>query len=291
MMKSQISYIDNLTQPKHGYIEPSKFKKIQYNDSLKLEEEKFSPIIVDLTVDYLTRFMMGIPINEAFQVPIEGYINLIVYKAAIKTKNGLLIAMGLEEPNEEVLSIVSEMQAFEKKEGKSIDCFLNQITGLDDKSIFAACKASIYDLRYKNFDYTNYPIYIGEIEPDQTTINNIRVMVNRTINFFRQQGVVEKVGFRCCSDGNIENINSGMSNYLIKDTMWDLKTLKRPISCKNTLKLFINWLNGQKSNNYKIKNVNKIGLFNPRLNTAYLLEISKISKETIETISKEVMSN
>lgn len=82
-----------------------------------------------------------------------------------------------------------------------------------------------------------------------------------------------------------------MSNYLIKDTMWDLKTLKRPISCKNTLKLFINWLNGQKSNNYKIKNVNKIGLFNPRLNTAYLLEISKISKETIETISKEVMSN
>jgi len=118
MMKSQISYIDNLTQPKHGYIEPSKFKKIQYNDSLKLEEEKFSPIIVDLTVDYLTRFMTGIPINKAFQVPIEGYINLIVYKAAIKTKNGLLIAMGLEEPNEEVLSIVSEMQAFEKKKEK-----------------------------------------------------------------------------------------------------------------------------------------------------------------------------
>ena len=49
------------------------------------------------------------------------------------------------------------------------------------------------------------------------------------------------------------------------------------------------WIMGQHSGQEIYKNIEKIGIFNPRLNFVYTLEIADISSETIEEIEKNVI--
>ena len=50
------------------------------------------------------------------------------------------------------------------------------------------------------------------------------------------------------------------------------------------------YLMGINSTNEKyFKDVEKLGIFNPRLNSVYLLEIKKISSEIIKEISEKVI--
>ena len=49
------------------------------------------------------------------------------------------------------------------------------------------------------------------------------------------------------------------------------------------------WIMGQHSGKEEFKNITKLGIFNPRLNNVYLLEMSKVSGETIAEIEKDVI--
>ena len=46
---------------------------------------------------------------------------------------------------------------------------------------------------------------------------------------------------------------------------------------------------GQHSGQDVFKGITKLGIFNPRLNTVYLLDMFKVSADTIKTVEKEVI--
>src|SRR5699024_5758621 len=103
------------------------------------EDENIHSILIGLTVDYLTRFINGTPVKEAFRISLLGASNIQKDKLA------------------------SEL--------------LSDIEGTDDISIINACKMVGFDIVFRAGAKGYKPVEL--INPDIETISNIRIMVNR----------------------------------------------------------------------------------------------------------------
>jgi len=155
-MASVTHRIKEISQPRGGYLKPKEFKVEALNDNAEMyPEENISGSLVGLSVDYLTRYSMGTPLEDAFQVSLWG-----------ATKIGELdYALQL----------------------------LAQISGLDDKSIANACKLTGYDVCFRAGVMWYKPVQ--DIAPDLATISNIRTMVKRSVAFWKRYGPIVKDGF------------------------------------------------------------------------------------------------
>lgn len=264
--------IKEVRQPRGGYLSQTKFEKINCIDNLELFEENLTPSLIGQVVDYLTRFMVNNQndsldekrknINKAFEISIKGY-----------------------EVRKKIISKSELMRDF--KNGIEINQLLDQIKGLDDGSIVAACKAANYDVWYRN-PY-NALVLNYDISPDANTIQNIRIMVNRGIEFFAKYGPIILDGFSFEKDGYSSVVTAGDGDYLTIDTIWDFKVLQNEIDSKHTLQLLMYWVMGKHSKNHIFDNINRIGIFNPRLNRIYLYDMRNISKEVIKEIEDKVI--
>ena len=67
------SVTKQIKQPRGGYIKPSQFQKIVFNDKLTLYEENLNSSIIGMVVDYLTRFTETLNVKSAFKISILGY--------------------------------------------------------------------------------------------------------------------------------------------------------------------------------------------------------------------------
>lgn len=92
--------------------------------------------------------MTGVKIEEAFKISIIGY----------KARITLL-----------------DKDTFKNDQKKKIDIYslLNQITGMDDVSIIAACKACTYDVWLRNPAGAMLAKGAEETTPDNITIENV----------------------------------------------------------------------------------------------------------------------
>ena len=157
-MASVTQRIKEIKQPKGGYISPKWFKKITLKTNDKLATlENISPSTIGLVVDYLTRFCLNKNKFNAFKISLIGAQVAEKYysiKNAIKNANNLL----------------------------------ESINGLDDQSIINACKLVGYDGWYRN------PVSMIQYckneskTPDELTISNIKILINRSLKFFEQYG-------------------------------------------------------------------------------------------------------
>jgi hypothetical protein len=89
--------------------------------------------------------------------------------------------------------------------------------------------------------------------------------------------------------GYTGTVNSGDGDYLTNDTMWDVKVLKSKITNKHTLQLLMYWIMGQHSGQEIYKSISKIGIFNPRFNDAYILDVSDVPKDVILAVENDVI--
>ena len=147
-----------------------------------------------------------------------------------------------------------------------------------------------------------------EINPNEETVENIQILVSRSISFFDEYGPVVKRGFtfepidgdedeylmmqltgKGVFGGYTPTISSGDGDFLTKDTLWDLKVISTKPKSKHTLQLLIYWIMGLHSEQEFFKTIDKLGMFNPRMNVVYIIETSKIPKETIQIIEKDVI--
>ena len=163
---------------------------------------------------------------------------------------------------------------------------LGLVRGLDDDSIFAACQLTGYDVAYRVGKMYYKPV--DEIQPDSATIENIRTMVNRSLVFWEQYGPVVMDGFTF-KGGYTKTISSGDGDFLTADTLWDFKVLSSAPKSTHTLQLLVYYLMGTHSVHSEFKNIKRLGMFNPRLNNVYLLDIDAIPSNIIETVSTEVI--
>lgn len=162
-----------------------------------------------------------------------------------------------------------------------------KVKGLDDTSIICAAKLCGFDVAFRAGREHFKDIY--HINPDQTTINNIRIMVQRSLSFFNKYGPVTKYGFTFENGGYTRTVCSGDGDFLTKDTMWDFKTISGSITSKHTLQLLMYYIMGKHSKQQIYDNISFVGFFNPRKNEILKLDINKIDKSIITQVEKNVI--
>lgn len=248
-MYSVTQRIKAIKQPRGGYIKPKEFVPIALNDGIELyPDENVSAILVGSAVDYLTRYMMGTPVDEAFKISLLG-------------------AARIRETN------------YAQK-------LVSKIKGMDDASIINACKMTGYDVCFRAQIALYKPV--KDICPDAETISNIRAMVNRSLCFWKEYGPILVDGFTF--EGGYTNVvSSGDGDFLTADTLWDFKVSKEPPKNQHTLQLLMYYIMGCHSIHKEFQSIKKLGIFNPRLNMVYLLDIANISDEIIQEVSSEVI--
>ena len=183
-MLSVTARIDQITQPYGGYLPVSSFRTYTYDVGQDLETVMNSTDyggLQGLTVDYLTRFLSGSGLEKAFEISLEG--------ASI---------VGQEENAAQLLQ---------------------GIKGLDRASILNAYQLVGYDVAYRRG-----PDYFSDTKffiPQEGTISNIEIMVQRGLSFLNKKEQLLRVGFQFVG-GYSKIISSG--DYLTRDGLWDFKT-------------------------------------------------------------------
>lgn len=257
-MSSVTARIKEIKQPRGGYIKPSQFELQEINDGQVLNEgENIHSSVIGMAVDYLTCFAMGAKLEEAFSISCKG--------AKLASCSGRKDAT---------------------KEAKKYLC---QIKGLDDNSIVNACKIVTFNVWFRKPTDALLAKTASETNPDLDTVKNIRIMVERSIAFWNKYGPIIKYGFNFEPRGYTQTVSTGDGDFLTSDTLWDFKVSKSKPTNKHTLQLLMYWIMGQHSGKDEFKGINKLGIFNPRLNTIHILKIEDVPKDIIKVVEMDVI--
>jgi hypothetical protein len=258
-MLSVTRRIATITQPRGGYIPNDLFSQTQYDDNQILQlvetEDKFLLSLQGAAVDYLTRYMLFGNREDAFHISFLG-------------------ARKLDEAyeNNEATNHFSEL--------------LSRIVGIDDESIRTACQIVGYDVAYRMG--IHFYKDINEINAPQSMVSNIRIMVNRGLEFLRQVGPV--VSDEMTFEGGYTGVvSSGDGDYLTSNMLIDFKVSMKPFSNKWSLQLLMYYLLGIHSIHTEYQSVSFLCVFNPYENRSYIVNLSDISDETKYKVSNEVL--
>ncbi len=240
--------IDQVTQPRGGYIPPKDMQVVALHSDKGLDDENIAPSLVGLAVDYLTRFMLTDDAQEAFAISLLG---------------AMLI-----------------------REAKKAEALVNTIKGLDAESISSACKLVGYDVCFRAGPMRYKPV--EEILPDESTIANIKEMVERSLRFFDQYGPIVLEGFTF-EGGYTKIVSSGDGDFLTRDTLWDFKVSKKPPTCKHTLQLLMYYLMGKHSIHSEFDSIRYLAIYNPKLNTVYKYDLKNLQSAYVQEVEHTVI--
>lgn len=181
---------------------------------------------------------------------------------------------------------ISQLGADAVGESSLFEELVNQIQGLDANSIEAAVKLSGFDSAFRAGVVAYRPV--EDINPDEPTIDNIRTMVERSLKFFEAYGpkVLDGLTFQ---GGYTDRVASGDGDFLTEDTLWDFKVSKKNLMSKYTLQLLMYWRMGLHSIHPEYQNVKYLGVYNPRMNVVYRLDVEAIAPEVIEEVESDVI--
>ena len=186
-------------------------------------------------------------------------------------------------------AVIAEQMFQQKGTLKKVEKLLSGIKGIDNQSIINACKIVTYDVWFRNPMGAIMAKGADETNPDMDTVNNIKIMVERSISFWNKYGPIVKDGFTFEPNGYTKTVDSGDGDYLTVDTLWDFKVTKSKPTNKHTLQLLMYWIMGQHSGQEVYKNIQNLGIFNPRLNVVYLLGIKSVSEEIIAEVERDII--
>lgn len=242
-------------QPKGGYLPPKLLKVDVLGAGLGEVDhtiENLHPSLVGIVVDYLTRTAGGTEPRDAFRVSLKGAAKL-------------------------GFSVFADAAAMVDRLAPGY---------LDDDAVVVGCMLAGYDVAYRqSVDYYRPD---AATTPDEKTIAHIRTMVIRGLQFFDKYGPVMRDGFTF--EGGYTNlIDSGDGDFLTADTLWDFKVSVAAPTNVNTLQLLVYFLMGKRSVHPEFQSLTHVGVFNPRLNSAYRFRVDDLSAEALAVISRDVI--
>lgn len=251
-MASVTQQVRHTKQPRGGYVNPRKmlvetnFGFIPPHDA---KEENVNPGLVGEAVDYLTRFMSGASVREAFKI---SYIGAC---CVFKTKNAELYG--------------------------------EQVTGLDDRSIIAAIRLSGFDAAYRAGRAAYRPV--EEINPNVETIENVRVMVESGLKFFEEygpvthDGIIFTGGYTSVVDAGDGDFMTADTLWDFKCSV-NPPTSKHTLQI---VMYWLMGLHSIYAEDYRV--IKHLGFFNPRLGKVYTLDVADIPAEILHEIEISVI--
>lgn len=272
-MPSVTTRIKQIKQPRGGFLPLNNFTVNDMTTFNKLKpHENISASKVGLVVDYLTRFKLTNDLEHAFDISIAGA------KLWDKIEKGANAKMGIPI-EQDTLAYLSYL--------------LSGIKDIDDDSIAYASRLVEFDSVVRVGPVVYLKSHTAENidklpDPDNDTCFNIREMIKRSLNFWNEYGPITHSGFTM-EGGYTKQIHSGDGDYLTQHTLWDLKTSKRVPTKNPTLQILIYYLMGLHSVHPYFKDINTIGLYNPRLAKIYTLDVHKIDPNIIKTVERKVI--
>ena len=237
-------------QPYGGYLPLKTMTSISLGEGMEALDpnEKTNAGLVGLAVDYLTRFQLGTSVEDAFKISMRG-----------------------------ATVIHEELKA---------EQLMKDVKGLDRVSIINAVKLSGFDVCYRKGKSSYKPV--DEIIPDDTTIENIRVMVKRSLKFFEIYGPSVLDGFDLAG-GYTKLVYDGDGDFMTKDTLWDFKVSKCLIKKEQTLQLLMYWRMGLRSIHPEFQDVQYLGIYNPRKNVVSRIAVADIPEDVIKKVETYVI--
>jgi len=230
------------------FIKVDDFKKTQYRSNSKLYRRESIPAYLSgVIIDYLTRYKLLKDPTKAFSIPLIVDID--------------------KEVNGEASKLVSQIKKFDKE---SVDIALK------------LC-------RYDNYYRTGKLEDTAQYKLTEHDYFNLGTMVNRAtwfINSCIDKTKILEVDIEF--DGAYTNkVTNGDADYLTNKVLIDLKTSAYEPKSADAFQLLLYYVLGINSNNsYKFEKLTHLAIFNPRLNAAYTLPLSSISKRKIEKVEK-----
>lgn len=163
---------------------------------------------------------------------------------------------------------------------------VEKVKGLDDESITCACMLSVYDAcgRAGRVAFTS----LERMVPDSDTIENIRLMVNRTTRFFAENGPVTKIA-PTFEGAYTDLVTDGEADIMTNDAIWDIKVLSKAPKTQHTLQVYMYYLMGKRANALEFLSPEYIGIFNPRLHVAYRLNAEKMPASMKDWVERDVI--
>lgn len=242
--------IKQVKQPRGGYINPKEFKPESLGDGAEAlnPEENVHASLMGLAVDYMTRFMSGASAEDAFKISMMG---------------ARLIGEGTK---------ALKMMA--------------SIKGLDDASLTNALKLSGFDVCFRAGIMGYKPV--DEINPDKSTIQNVRTMVERSLHFLEVYGPKILDGFTF-EGGYTDTVSTGDGDFTTSDTLWDFKVSKMPVKKEHTLQLLMYWRMGLHSIHPEFQGIKYLGIYNPRLNEVCRIAVDDIPEDVITEVETGVI--
>lgn len=230
--------IEQIKQSEDDYIPLRLFEVVPVDDDNEYAavlnpKENVRSDLINTAVDHMTRFGLGLRAEEAFARSLSNVIMPL---------------------NVEARGLISGIK------------YLN-----DDNSIISALKLSEFDhLRWGEGD--DRPFGEG-IDPDEATIENVSIMVERSCRFF---GVC------------VPNLPD--AGFMTFDTLWDLSTSEVCPTKEQTLRLLIEWREGLRWIHAGwFRNIRYLGICNPRLNEAYRIKVDDISQDVIDAVDRYML--
>lgn len=296
--------IKEIRQPRGGYIKRTDMTDTSLGEGENsLNPENIHSSLVGLAVDYLTRIATGTCPEEVFTVAQGGAALLIEERYG---SDGEFIFGCLKQ---------AYLRSYEKNDSMDLDAFkvqfhkfikpisdetfqklarmaenfakmLVSVKGLDDTSIVLAVKISSLDVCFRAGVERYKPM--EEINPDKATIENIRVMVERSMRFLDLYGPKTLDGFTFIG-GYTGTVSYGDGDFLTGDTLWDFKVSRKPVNKDWTMQIMMYWRMGLRTTQPEFKTIKYLGIFNPRKNEVSRIAVDDIPSDVIDIVDYDVI--
>lgn len=249
-MASVSRRVGQAKQPYGGYLSIRSFDRIRLPIENELYlEENIHPSLIGLSVDYLTRYILGTDKKKAFEISLKGARN--------------------DKSEDYALSL------------------LEDINGLDDQSIINACKLTGYDVLYRVGRMHYKPV--EEINPDDKTIKNIREMVNRAKTLFDKVGPIVLEGFTLeGSYTDLITVGEGdfLTNNTLWDFKVTKSVPNKNHTLQLLIYYLMGLRSIHKDYFEKVEN---LAIFNPRMNIIYIIKADGIDDYIIDEVCSKII--